>query len=88
MICSAADSISKELSMEQSLNHVRKVKNQLSATIEAIPSGILFTDTLGVILQHNRIASQLLESYQNLKGERGSASGCFQGNPGDKDQKI
>ena len=26
MICSAADSISKELSMEQSLNHVRKVK--------------------------------------------------------------
>lgn len=70
MICSAADSISKELSMEQSLNHVRKVKNQLSATIEAIPSGILFTDTLGVILQHNRIASQLLESYQNLKGEK------------------
>lgn len=43
---------------------------QLSATIEAIPSGILFTDTLGVILQHNRIASQLLESYQNLKGEK------------------
>lgn len=68
MICSAADSISKELSMKRTLDHVRKVKRQLSTTIEALPNGILLTNSSGRILQHNRVAMELLEQQQNITG--------------------
>ena len=69
MIRSAADSISKEMAMEETLLHIRKVKNQLSTTIEAIPNGILFVDPDGRILQYNQIASQLLGIYQSLENQ-------------------
>lgn len=68
MICSAADSISKELSMKQTLDHVRKVKSQLSTTIEALPNGILFTNNSGKIIQHNRLVMELLELRQSVTG--------------------
>jgi sigma-54 dependent transcriptional regulator, acetoin dehydrogenase operon transcriptional activator AcoR len=68
MICSAADSISSELTLEDTLNNVRKVKNQLSTTIEALPNGVIMTNLNGTILQHNHIALKLLQTNRNIVG--------------------
>lgn len=66
MISSTANSISKELSLKQSLQKIEEIKSQLSIIVENIQSGVLFIDNEGSIILYNHAAVELIGSFQNI----------------------
>ncbi len=60
MVSASADGIEKELKMKQAYERVSIVNNQMSSTIQAIDSGIIMFNSLGMIFQYNKRACQIL----------------------------
>ncbi|MCI8646744.1 MAG: sigma 54-interacting transcriptional regulator [Firmicutes bacterium] len=60
MVSASVDGIRKEFIMQESYEKLTFANNQMSSTIEVIDSGIIMFDNLGIILQYNKRACQIL----------------------------
>lgn len=60
MVSASADGIEKELKMKQAYERISIINNQMSSTIQAIDSGIIMFNNLGMIFQYNKRACQIL----------------------------
>lgn len=65
MVSASADGIEKELKMKQAYEHISIVNSQMSSTIQAIDSGIIMFNSLGMIFQYNKRACQILKLSSN-----------------------
>ena len=60
MVSASADGIEKELKMTAAYDRLSVVNSQMVSTIQAIDSGIIMFNTLGMISQYNKRACQIL----------------------------
>lgn len=60
MVSASADGIEKELKMKQAYERISIINSQMSSTIQAIDSGIIMFNNLGMIFQYNKRACQIL----------------------------
>lgn len=61
MICAAADGISKELAMKNTLENIHYVNRQLRTTLESLSYGVVMIDADGVITQYNSKTLKILQ---------------------------
>ncbi|MDR1571372.1 MAG: sigma 54-interacting transcriptional regulator [Clostridiales Family XIII bacterium] len=69
MVCAAADGIEKEMEMREAYEKMFIINNQMGKALEAISSGIVMFDSLGIITQCNRGAARMLRlPYDEIAG--------------------
>jgi PAS domain S-box-containing protein len=60
MVSASVDGIEKELKIKRAYEEITVANRQMDSTIQAIPSGILMINPLGIITQHNEKACDIL----------------------------